>query len=33
MTGYYAFGANKLHIVQALDQILAKLESEHDLKI
>jgi len=30
-TGYYAFGANRLHIHQALENILEMLEQEYDL--
>jgi hypothetical protein len=33
MTGHYAFGANQLHIVRALDKILEHLEQNHQLKI
>jgi len=32
-TGYYAFGANRLHIVTALDEVLRYLEKNHDLKL
>lgn len=32
-TGYYAFGANRLHIMKALDEVVAFLEREHSLKI
>lgn len=32
-TGYYAFGANQLHIIRALDKVLSKLENEYGLKI
>lgn len=32
-TGYYAFGANRLHIMTALDEVLRHLEEHHDLKI
>ena len=31
--GYYAFGANELHIMKALDDILDHLEREPKLKI
>jgi len=31
-TGYYAFGANHLNIVQALEDILKMLESEYHLE-
>lgn len=33
VTGHYAFGANQLHIVRALDQILGYLEENHQLKL
>jgi hypothetical protein len=33
MTGHYAFGANQLHIVRALDKILDFLEQNHQLKV
>lgn len=32
-TGYYAFGANRLHIIKALDDVLKHLEENNDLKI
>lgn len=32
-TGYYAFGANRLHIIKALDEVLKHLEENNDLKI
>lgn len=32
-TGYYAFGANRLEIIDALDLVLVYLEKHHDLKI
>ncbi len=32
-TGYYAFGANRLGIITALDEILRRLESDYDLKL
>ncbi|MCC0047208.1 MAG: hypothetical protein H6894_10740 [Defluviimonas sp.] len=32
-TGYYAFGANRLHIVRALDEVLEYLEVNHSLKV
>lgn len=32
-TGYYAFGANRLHIMTALDEVLRILEKKHGLKI
>lgn len=28
-TGYYAFGANRLYIIQALEKVLEKLENEY----
>lgn len=31
-TGYYAFGANRLHIIQALEHILSKLEREYGFR-
>ena len=31
-TGYYAFGANRLYIIQALEKILEHLESNYQLK-
>lgn len=30
-TGYYAFGANRLNIIQALENIIQLLETEHGL--
>jgi len=33
MTGHYAFGANSLGIMKALDKVLAHLEANHSLKI
>ncbi len=33
LSGYYAFGSNKLGIVDALDQVLAHLEAHYDLKL
>ncbi|WP_143201378.1 hypothetical protein [Bradyrhizobium sp. NAS96.2] len=33
MTGYYAFGANQLHIMRALEQVLSYLEANNQLKI
>lgn len=33
INGYYAFGANELHIIKALDEVLKYLEREHGLKI
>jgi hypothetical protein len=32
-TGYYAFGANQLHIIQGLDKVLKYLEQNCGLKI
>jgi len=32
-TGYYAFGANRLHIITALDEVLRHLEEKHGLKL
>jgi hypothetical protein len=32
-TGHYAFGANQLHIIRALDQVLGYLEENHQLKL
>ena len=31
-TGYYAFGANQLHIIDALEKIIDYLEVHHELK-
>lgn len=33
MTGYYAFGANQLSIIRALDKVVAHLERTHGLEI
>ncbi len=33
MDGYYAFGANELHIVKSLDKILSLLEKEYGLQV
>jgi hypothetical protein len=33
MTGYYAFGANQLQIMMALDDVLRHLEAHHGLKL
>lgn len=33
ITGYYAFGANQLQIMRALDHVLNLLEDEFNLKI
>ena len=33
LDGYYAFGANELHIMKGLNRLLDYLEREHDLKI
>lgn len=32
-SGYYAFGANRLHIISALDELLRHLESNYGLKL
>lgn len=32
-SGYYAFGANRLHIIEGLKRVLDYLESHHDLKL
>ena len=32
-TGYYAFGANRLHIIKALDELVSYLEREHGLRL
>lgn len=32
-TGYYAFGANQLHIIRGLDRVLKYLEEHHGLKL
>ncbi|MGO6709060.1 hypothetical protein [Rhizobium johnstonii] len=32
-SGYYAFGANRLHIIQALNEVLDYLEEHNGLKI
>lgn len=32
-SGYYAFGANRLHIVRALDRVLSHLEENHGLTL
>ena len=32
ITGYYAFGANQLQIIRALDKVVAYLERKHNLK-
>ena len=32
MTGYYAFGANQLYIMRALDLVVGYLEEKHDLR-
>jgi hypothetical protein len=31
--GYYAFGANELHIISALERVLTHLEAHYGLKI
>ena len=33
ITGHYAFGANQLHIMRALDHILSYLEEHHQLQV
>lgn len=33
MTGRYAFGANNLHIIRALDEVLNMLQNDYGLKI
>jgi len=33
ITGYYAFGANRLGIIEALDKVLTHLETNHNLKL
>ena len=33
ITGYYAFGANQLQIIRALDKVVQYLERKHNLKI
>lgn len=33
VTGYYAFGANQLQIIRALDKVVTYLEKYHNLKI
>lgn len=32
-TGHYAFGANQLHIITALDDVVRHLEDNYDLKL
>ena len=32
-TGYYAFGANKLKIIEGLNEVLSYLEKNHGLKL
>jgi hypothetical protein len=32
-TGYYAFGANQLHIMRGLVEVIDYLEAHHDLKV
>jgi hypothetical protein len=32
-TGYYAFGANRLHIIKALDELLEHLETTRDFSL
>ncbi|WP_282154363.1 hypothetical protein [Ruegeria atlantica] len=33
ISGHFKFGANQLNIVYAMDRVLAKLESDHGLKL
>lgn len=33
ITGYYAFGANQLQIIRALDKVIAHLEKHNNLKV
>lgn len=33
ITGRYAFGANQLHIIRALDEVLSMLQNDYGLKI
>ncbi|TVQ82263.1 MAG: hypothetical protein EA357_09900 [Micavibrio sp.] len=33
MDGYYAFGANELHIMNGLNRVLSLLEEQYDLKL
>lgn len=33
ITGHYAFGANQLHIIRALDKIVKYLEDKHGLSL
>ncbi len=33
VTGYYAFGANQLQIIRALDKVVAYLEEKYDLAV
>ncbi len=32
-TGYYKLGANELHIIRALDEVLSYLEKDYDLNL
>lgn len=32
-SGYYAFGANRLHVIEGLNKVLDYLESNHGLKL
>ena len=32
-SGFYAFGANRLGIIEALDKVLTHLETHHNLKL
>jgi repressor of nif and glnA expression len=33
MSGHYAFGANRLHIMRALDQVISRLEEKYGLDL
>lgn len=33
LSGHYKFGANRLHIIQALDEVLTHLEEHNGLKV
>lgn len=33
ITGYYAFGANQLQIIRALDRVVAELERKYNFKV
>jgi hypothetical protein len=32
MTGYYAFGANQLHIMKALEKVIERIEEKYGVK-